>query len=91
MEERTKVVEFVRNFFNKNSYLLKVDNDEQREHVESVAVSCICTKHNISYAGGGFAKAVAENDLESAVSRADSIILYNIHAITIVLMNFKNI
>jgi|688.fasta_scaffold334578_3 hypothetical protein len=50
-----------------------VYNEEVMEHVHSICVSILCTKHGIGYPGGGFVQAVVNNDLMGAFGRADSI------------------
>jgi hypothetical protein len=43
------------------------------EDIVNMATSIYCTKHNISYSGGSFAQAVANNDLYAAVAKADDL------------------
>lgn len=42
-------------------------------HVINTATSIYCTKHSIGFEGGGFVKAVVDNDLRMAFARADDI------------------
>ncbi len=46
------------------------------KYIKQICVSMLCTKLGIGPQGGGFVKAVVENDLMGAVSRADGM---NIH------------
>jgi hypothetical protein len=45
--------------------------DEQ--HIIQIGTSIMCTKWNIGYEGGGFVKAVVNNNLSAAIGSADSI------------------
>ena len=48
-------------------------NPETRAHVISTGTSILCTKWKVGHSGGGFVKAVVDNDLYAAFSRADAI------------------
>lgn len=42
------------------------------EMIAEMITSIICTRDGISYPGGSFVQAICDNDLDGAVSRADS-------------------
>ena len=46
--------------------------DCQNDHIVQIGTSILCTKWQVGYAGGGFVQAVVDNDLQGAISRADS-------------------
>ena len=48
-------------------------NSSDREHIEQISVSILCTKWKVGYAGGSFVQAVVDNDLMRAISSADYI------------------
>lgn len=43
-----------------------------RDHIINCGTSILCTKWDVSYAGGSFVQAVVNNDLAGTVGRADS-------------------
>lgn len=42
------------------------------QHIIQIGTSILCTKWGIGYPGGSFVQAVVDNDLMSAVSKADN-------------------
>ena len=49
------------------------------EHIFDVMVSIMCTRDKTSHAGGSFVQAVVNNDLYSALSKADTDCRNNIY------------
>ena len=60
----------------------------EREHIIYIGTSLLCTKWNIGYPGGDFVKAIVDNDLSGAFSRADHI---NQHCIKFYVMLMYNV
>ena len=58
------------------------------EHIIYIGTSILCTKWNVGYPGGDFAKAIVDNDLSAAFSRADHI---NQHCIRFYVMLMYNV
>lgn len=52
------------------------------EHIFDVMVSIMCTRDKTSHAGGSFVQAVVNNDLYSALSKADTDCRNNIYLLT---------
>jgi hypothetical protein len=52
------------------------------EHIIDVMVSIMCTRDKTSHAGGSFVKAVVNNDLYAALSKADADCRNNIYLLT---------
>ena len=48
-------------------------SDEEYQHILNIGESILCTKWGVGYEGGGFVRAVVENNLQLAYNRADSI------------------
>ena len=48
-------------------------SDDEYQHILNIGESILCTKWNVGYPGGSFVKAVVENNLQLAVTRADYI------------------
>ena len=61
---------------------------QEQEHIIYIGTSVLCTKWNVGYPGGDFVKAIVDNDLNGAFSRADHI---NEHCIKFYLMLCNNI
>lgn len=60
----------------------------EKEYIIYIGTSVLCTKQNVGYPGGDFVRAIVNNDLEGAFSRADHI---NTHCIKFYLMLLCNI
>lgn len=60
----------------------------EKEHIIYIGTSVLCTKWYVGYPGGDFVKAIVDNDLNGAFSRADHI---NEHCIKFYLMLCNNI
>ena len=58
------------------------------EHIIYIGTSLLCTKWNVGYPGGDFVKAIVDNDLSGAFSRADHI---NQHCIKFYVMLMYNV
>lgn len=58
------------------------------EHIIYIGTSLLCTKWNVGYPGGDFVKAIVDNDLSGAFSRADHI---NQHCIRFYVMLMYNV
>lgn len=58
------------------------------QHIIYIGTSILCTKWNVGYSGGDFAKAVVDNDLSAAFARADHI---NQHCIRFYVMLMYNV
>ena len=67
------VSEIVTEFFDENAMYTGIDdmNEENKTHIIQIGTSILCTKWEIGFAGGGFVRAVVDNDLMRAVGRAD--------------------
>ena len=52
------------------------------EHIFDIMVSIMCTRDKTSHAGGSFVQAVVNNDLYSALSKADTDCRNNIYLLT---------
>jgi len=48
-------------------------SSDNREHIISIGTSILCTKWEVGYPGGSFAKAVASNDLMQSYGCADEV------------------
>jgi hypothetical protein len=46
--------------------------DCENDHIVQIGTSILCTRWNVGYAGGGFVQAVVDNDLQRAISNADT-------------------
>jgi hypothetical protein len=57
-------------------------NENVSEHILDIMVSIMATRDKSSYAGGGFAQAVVDNNLYLALSRADTDCRKNIFILT---------
>ena len=60
----------------------------EHEYIIYIGTSVLCTKWNVGYPGGDFVRAIVNNNLEGAFSRADHI---NTHCIKFYLMLLHNI
>lgn len=60
----------------------------EREHIIYIGTSVLCTKWEVGYLGGDFVKAIVDNNLQGAFSRADHI---NTHCIKFYLMLLCNV
>jgi len=60
----------------------------EKEHIIYIGASVLCTKWEVGYPGGDFVKAIVDNDLSAAFSRADNI---NQHCIKFYLMLMYNV
>jgi len=60
----------------------------EKEHIIYIGTSVLCSKWNVGYPGGDFVKAIVDNDLSGAFSRADHI---NEHCIKFYLMLMYNV
>ena len=60
----------------------------ERDHIVDIGTSILCTKWEVGYPGGSFAKAVVDNDLSESFGRADDI---NIHCIRFYVMLMYNV
>ena len=67
-----KVVE---DYCSKEMYLTHgfIPSDEEYQHILNIGESILCTKWNVGHPGGGFVKAVVDNNLQLAYNRADFI------------------
>lgn len=52
-------------------YLIKFDNITE-PHIIDIVTSVLMTRDGVGYPGGSFVRAVVENDLYGAISRADA-------------------
>ena len=60
----------------------------EKEHIVYIGTSVLCSKWKVGYPGGDFAKAIVDNDLSAAFSRADHI---NEHCVKFYLMLMCNV
>ena len=67
------VSEIVTEFFDENAMYTGIDdmNEENKNHIINIGTSILCTKWEIGFEGGGFVRAVVDNDLMKAVGSAD--------------------
>jgi hypothetical protein len=74
-EQIANVSEIVRDYFNDNSMYAGIHtmSHDNQEHIINIGTSILCTKWGIGYEGGGFVKAVVNNNLSAAIGSADSI------------------
>lgn len=56
-----------------HDYTMPPMTSEQGQHIIQIGTSILCAKWGIGYPGGNFVQAVVDNNLMSAVSRADNI------------------
>ena len=67
------VRELVTNYLKENgTHVGLSESDCQNNHIVEIGTSILCTKWEIGYSSGGFVQAVANNDLQGAISRADN-------------------
>ena len=59
----------------------------ERDHIVDIGTSILCTKWNVGYPGGSFAKAVVDNNLSEAFGRADDINIYCIRFYVMLMYN----
>ena len=59
----------------------------EKKHIIYIGTSVLCSKWKVGYPGGDFVKAIVDNDLSGAFSRADHI---NEHCIKFYLMLMCN-
>jgi hypothetical protein len=72
--EQIKIVKkLVEDSFDENAMYTGIDdmNEENKTHIINIGTSILCTKWEIGFAGGGFVRAVVDNDLMKAVGSAD--------------------
>jgi hypothetical protein len=72
--KKIEVVEtLVSNYLKENgTYAGLTAEDCQNNHIIQIGTSILCTKWGVGYEGGGFVRAVVDNDLQSAIARADN-------------------
>lgn len=63
-------------------------SDEDSDHIYNIAASVVMTRDNI-LSGGGFVKAIINNDLDAAITRADSVCIKAIALFVLVKNNFN--
>jgi hypothetical protein len=83
---RTVVSDYFDKYGIQNIPILIMTNE--KDHILEIGTSILCTKWNIGYPPGDFAKAVVNNDLSEAFGRADDI---NIHCIRFYVMLMYNV
>lgn len=89
-EQQEEVRKVVADYFDKHateSLPLHLMMSEY-EHIIYIGTSLLCTKWNVGYPGGDFVKAIVDNDLSGAFSRADHI---NQHCIRFYVMLMYNV
>ena len=72
--EQIKIVKkLVEDSFDENATYTGIDdmNEENKNHIINIGTSILCTKWEIGFEGGGFVRAVVDNDLMKAVGSAD--------------------
>ena len=72
---RQKAKEAFDSFYNSEYRVIPADNDI--DHICGIATSIMMTRDGV-LSGGSFVIAVVENNLESAISRADSVCVQNL-------------
>jgi len=73
MKSRERIYEICSKWLERNLTLSESHNNRMsEEEIVEMITSIICTRDNISYPGGSFVQAICDNDLDGAVSRADS-------------------
>ena len=89
-EQQSIVTELVSDYFDKygDKYLPTYQKLAEREHIIYIGTSILCSKWNVGYPGGDFVRAIVDNDLAGAFSRADHI---NEHCIKFYLMLMYNV
>lgn len=73
IEEIKIVKRIVEDSFDENAMYTGIDdmNEENKAHIINIGTSILCTKWEIGFEGGGFVRAVVDNDLMKAVGSAD--------------------
>lgn len=90
-EQQQQVVKsIVTDYFDKHAiqYVPYMMMNIERDHIVDIGTSILCTKWEVGYPGGSFAKAVVDNNLSEAFGRADDI---NIHCIRFYVMLMYNV
>ena len=73
MKSRERIYEICSKWLERNLTMAESHNSRMTEkEITEMITSIICTRDNISYPGGSFVRAICDNDLDEAVSRADS-------------------
>jgi len=74
-EQIGAVTKIVAGYFKENSSYTGLDNlsKDDEHHIIQIGSSILCTKWNIGYEGGGFVKAVVNNNLSAAIGAADHV------------------
>lgn len=62
-------------YYASNAIYCKIEglNASEQNHIIEIGTSILCTKWGVGYAGGSFAQSFVNNDLLSAIGRADEI------------------
>jgi hypothetical protein len=71
-EQIAKVSEIVKDYLIENNEGLSNLAPMEMQHVVQTGTSILCTTWGIGYEGGGFVKAVVNNNLSAAIGSADS-------------------
>ena len=90
-EQQQEIVRaVVSDYFDKygDKYLPLYQKLSEQDHIINIGTSILCTKWEVGYPGGSFAKAVVDNNLSEAFGRADDI---NIHCIRFYVMLMYNV
>jgi hypothetical protein len=74
-EQISAVTELVTGYFKENCSYTGLSDllHSEEQHVIQIGTSILCTKWNVGYEGGGFVKAVVNNNLSAAVGSADTV------------------
>lgn len=67
---KDKILKIAEN--NPNFFIKPINDSEILMHIVNISISIIRTRDSSGYNGGGFVQSIIDNDLESAVGKADS-------------------